>query len=226
MATKAKTAKGVKLYVKLDGTWHRFNEVKAVPPIGETPAKVDVTHLDSNAHEYVKDIPDYSADLTFTMNAQPYVNGGDDEDSNLNLIEMMDKNGSHLFKVEYPGHNLKVEIEGDWSWSMGAGNVSSPMEIEFTIIPRDAPAFSAMGDLKVTLSFDANGGTGTMADVENIDMGTAYSLPESTFTAPEGKIFSRWAINADGSGPKLGLNDTLEMDQSYTVYAIWTDDES
>ena len=45
---------------------------------------------------------------------------------------------------------------------------------------------------KVGVSFDANGGSGTMSSAE-IARGD-YELPECGFTAPEGKIFYRWAI--------------------------------
>ena len=43
---------------------------------------------------------------------------------------------------------------------------------------------------KVTVTFDANGGTGTMADVK-VEKGE-YTLPECTFTAPGTKTFAGW----------------------------------
>ena len=46
---------------------------------------------------------------------------------------------------------------------------------------------------KVTVSFDANGGTGTMANVE-VDKGSEYTLPANGFTAPENKEFAGWEI--------------------------------
>ena len=229
MTTKAKTAKGLKLAVKIDGVKTYFNEVKAVPAIGESPSKVDATHLTSDSHEYIKDIPDYSADLTFTMNAQPYVGGGTAAVSNLNLIEQLDKNGAYEFIVEYPSLNQIVTIVGDWSYSMGAGAVSSIMEIEFTIIPRTAPVFSAYGVTNVTLSFspvsDSGEGTGTM-EAETVAVNTSVSIPASTFTAPEGKMIGSWNTQANAEGTSYNLNDSILMDQSYTLYAIWVEDNS
>ena len=42
-----------------------------------------------------------------------------------------------------------------------------------------------------TVSFNANGGTGTMADVTGVPAG-AYTLPANGFTAPAGKQFKGW----------------------------------
>ena len=44
---------------------------------------------------------------------------------------------------------------------------------------------------KVTISFDPNGGTGTMQPVK-VKAGVDFTLPECTFTPPEGKEFAGW----------------------------------
>jgi len=233
MVTKAKSAKGIKLGVYLNGPSSSpifFKEVKAVPPIGESPVKIDVTHLESDAHEYIKDIPDYSQDLTFTMNAQPYVSDGTAESSNLNLIQSLDKNASYQWIVVYPALNQQVIIVGDWSWNMGAGAVSQAMEAELTIIPRSAPAFTDIGTITYTLSFNpvsASGeGTGEMAS-QTASAGASVTVPACTFTAPEGYVFSTWNTMADGSGSTYSAGvDSITMDSDVTLYAQWIEDTS
>ena len=70
-----------------------------------------------------------------------------------------------------------------------------------------------------TVSFDANGGTGTMENVENVPAG-AFTLPASGFTAPAGKQFGGWATSATGSAiPDASCNVTANM----TFYAVWED---
>lgn len=229
MTTKAQSSKGVKLAVMVDNVKRYFEEVKAVPEIGETPEKIDVTHLTSTAHEYIKDIPDYSADLVFTMNAQPYVTSGAVTASNLNLIESLDKNGSYTWIIEYPQLNQTVSIVGDWSFALGAGAVSQALEINLTIIPRTAPTFMEYGVDSVTLSFSpassSGTGTGSMSSQTVAPM-TRLTVPASTFTAPENKVFGSWNTQADGEGESFNLNDSIVMDQSYTLYAIWANDNS
>ena len=49
---------------------------------------------------------------------------------------------------------------------------------------------------KLTVTFNANGGTGTMDPVKipNGSSDTSYKLPECRFTAPQGKLFDGWLI--------------------------------
>ena len=67
-----------------------------------------------------------------------------------------------------------------------------------------------------TVSFDANGGTGTMADVTGVT--GSYTLPTCTFTAPSGKQFKGWATSASGT-VITGTSITVSADT--TLYAIW-----
>ena len=67
-----------------------------------------------------------------------------------------------------------------------------------------------------TVSFDANGGDGTMSDVTGVS-GT-YALPANSFTAPAGKQFKGWATSADGAVIS-GTSITVSADT--TLYAIW-----
>ena len=69
-----------------------------------------------------------------------------------------------------------------------------------------------------TVTFDANGGTGTM-ESEDGYCGLCI-LPANRFTAPEGKQFLGWAYSADGDV----INKTkIEVLQDITLYAIWVD---
>lgn len=67
--------------------------------------------------------------------------------------------------------------------------------------------------LKVT--FNANGGSGTMAPV-GVTEGE-YSLPECEFTGPEGLGFLGWATTTDGTA----MSGYYEVLGDITFYAIW-----
>lgn len=68
------------------------------------------------------------------------------------------------------------------------------------------------------VSFNANGGTGTMADV--IGVSGDYTLPVCTFTAPDGKQFKGWALTADGA---VITTSTITVSTNVTLYAVWED---
>ena len=67
-----------------------------------------------------------------------------------------------------------------------------------------------------TVSFDANGGTGTMADVTGIS--GSYTLPANGFTAPAGQQFKGWATSASGA---VITDASITVSADTTLYAIW-----
>ena len=69
-----------------------------------------------------------------------------------------------------------------------------------------------------TLTYDANGGEGTMDSVD-YDEGTEVTLADCGFTAPEGKQFKGWATSSDGAETVTSVT----MNGETTVYAIWED---
>ena len=68
-----------------------------------------------------------------------------------------------------------------------------------------------------TVRFNANGGTGTMADVTDVPAG-AYTLPANGFTAPAGKQFKGWSTGASGA---VIAGTTYNVTGDVTLYAIW-----
>ena len=67
---------------------------------------------------------------------------------------------------------------------------------------------------KYTVTFDANGGSGTMNPIDEL-VGN-YDLPTSTFTAPKGKKFKGWSLTNNGE-----IITSLNVNADKTVYAIW-----
>ena len=72
---------------------------------------------------------------------------------------------------------------------------------------------------EVTISFDPNGGTGTMQPMK-VKSGENFTLPECTFTPPEGKEFAGW-LAANGTVYPAGNVATFSIDQ--TLKATWKD---
>ena len=72
---------------------------------------------------------------------------------------------------------------------------------------------------EVTISFDPNGGTGTMQSMK-VKSGENFTLPECTFTPPEGKEFAGW-LAVNGNVYPAGNVATFSIDQSFK--ATWKD---
>lgn len=71
-----------------------------------------------------------------------------------------------------------------------------------------------------TISFNSNGGSGSMDDVEKT-YNTTYKLPACTFTRPTDKIFDHWAAGStSGTSYAAGAEYTMGAG-NITFYAIW-----
>lgn len=86
------------------------------------------------------------------------------------------------------------------------------------IVPSLSTAFaSAMDEAqKVTLSFDANGGSGEMPPA-TLSVGQPFALPENGFTPPEGQSFQAWEI----AGMEYQPGDNVTLSGDTVLTAVW-----
>ena len=71
----------------------------------------------------------------------------------------------------------------------------------------------------VTLSFDANGGEGTMA-AQLFEAGISQAIAANTFTR-DGYVFNGWNTAANGSGTSYTDKQSITISQDITLYAQW-----
>ncbi len=111
------------------------------------------------------------------------------------------------------------EFSADWTTWTGStnelsvtNNASAQFRIQ-SIVVTHAPASAE----KYSISFNSNGGTGTMAGLS--DQSGTYKLPACSFTAPSGKAFAGW--KADNSGDLLPVNHSYSLTSDVEFYAQW-----
>ena len=75
------------------------------------------------------------------------------------------------------------------------------------------------GAAEITISFNPNGGTGSMQPMK-VKSGENFTLPECTYTPPEGKEFAGW-LAVNGNVYPAGEVATFSIDQ--TLKATWKD---
>jgi hypothetical protein len=73
-----------------------------------------------------------------------------------------------------------------------------------------------------TITFDANGGSGSMAETGEYYVGDAYTLPACTFTPPASAgvdqyRFSRWLVG----GIEYAVGETVELSANTVIIAQW-----
>lgn len=117
-----------------------------------------------------------------------------------------------------------VVSNGEGSW-VTLENVNPGAE--YTMPGKNIQIKAVWTQNQVTVSFDANGGTGTMAPIQKgYNTYLNYKAINCTFTAPENMKFAGWALSADGpvindsTDPKMSA--IASADDTVTLYAIWT----
>lgn len=73
----------------------------------------------------------------------------------------------------------------------------------------------------VTISFNGNGGKGSM-DSAVLTKGATYYLPESSFAAPANMTFDAWSVNGERKNPR----DPIVVNDNITVTALWKSNDT
>ena len=74
-----------------------------------------------------------------------------------------------------------------------------------------------------TITFDPNGGSGSMASVTR-KCGESYTFPACSFTPPQGKVFDMWqAHNVGGGTFQYDPGETIGVYNDIEVKALWKD---
>ena len=107
-----------------------------------------------------------------------------------------------------------------FKWLGSDGNLYAPGDNVPAVVTRLTVQFDSSSH-SVTITFNGNGGTGTMDSV-TVKAGANYTLPACGFTEPEGKQFNGWSTSADGS---VISGTTYEVSSDTTFYAIWESKE-
>ena len=122
----------------------------------------------------------------------------------------------------FAGWNTKADGSGKLFTKTGAAH-----KVQFTAADIDengeAHLYAQWTANKYTVTFDANGGTGTMDDQE-FTYDVKQALTANTFSRT-GYTFKEWTTNADGTGDKYADKATvknLATEGTVTLYAQWT----
>ena len=74
-----------------------------------------------------------------------------------------------------------------------------------------------------TITFNANGGTGSMSpNPATVNRNSNFTIPSNTFTAPSGRVFHNWNTQANGGGSTFVPGQVMSnVTQNWTLFAQW-----
>ena len=179
---------------------HNVDLKAEAPRAGESAKDPKVTPVDSKA-KYVVEHADWRVSGSMTVYTGTFEPG---KKYDLNVV-VTPKAGYHLDGLD----DLKATVNGmkiEKMFNYANGN------------KRILVATFTVEDL-ITISFDPNGGTGTMQPMK-VKSGEKFKLPECTFTPPEGKEFAGWLAE---TGRVYPAGDIVSSVGSSVLKATWKD---
>lgn len=106
-----------------------------------------------------------------------------------------------------------------WSTSRDGSGVAYKPATVMKIIA-DVTFYAQWEKNKVTVSFNANGGSGTMDSI-SVDQSETVTLPQNEFTKI-GYVFKEWNTTQDGSGVAYQNGQATEVYEDLSLYAMWS----
>ena len=178
--------------------------------------KFDFTKpVNANIRLYAKWTKKTPPPTQYTLTAS--VNGGHGSVSPTNETKNAGETVTLTFAPD-PGYELDEVTVNDTETGVMSNVLNVTMDGDKTVVVK----FKAVGTppigTPVTITFDKNGGNGTMADVTK-NKGESFTLPACTFTPPAGKEFKAWQV--DGTEKNVGDNIVLNGDK--IIKAVWKD---
>lgn len=164
----------------------------------QTPKEITVTNTGNDA----------TGDLNVTLSG---ANADSFTLSKTEISSITDTDGTDTFTVK-PNTDLDAGTYTATVTVTGMNIVSRSFDVSFTV--SSAATY--------TVKFNANGGSGTMADM-TVNVGAHPALAENTFTRA-GYEFIGWNDQSDGSGTNYADKDsapTANAGESITLYAKW-----
>ena len=137
------------------------------------------------------------------------------------------------------GSMASVQVEKGQKYTLPECGFTAPKGNEFSKWNKGAPGKEITVNedtvitarwklIKLTVTFDANGGAGAMKAVK-VKYGTEYTLPKCRFTAPSGKVFDKWDKGAAGKKIKVTKDlvikakwKNIPVKRSYTFFGKMT----
>jgi uncharacterized repeat protein (TIGR02543 family) len=138
--------------------------------------------------------------------------------------------GSSVTVRENDGGTVQIALTrtgytfGGWNTRAdGTGSNYTAGTGQFTFSAQNQTLFARWIPIAYTVTFNNNGGSGSMA-VQNTLHGVTTSLNmfnTGTLVAPTGKVFGGWTTNANGSGTAYADGAPITPTGSITLFARW-----
>ncbi len=213
---------------------------------GETysVASPSITHYFPDQATVSGTMPGETVTVTVTyVSYQVHINVYYKSRSTVTLVQQFDKYVDYAtLTAHYTGSNLPlvISLQGQTNYTLGwktTDYAASDLVQNGTtgLIPTiSSTSYSYVVDVVLkappnntsyTVTYNSNGGTGTMIDPNSPYADDAsFTVLANSFTAPTGQHFAGWNTQSDGFGTPYLVGSTYSIIGNITLYAQWEDD--
>ncbi|MDR0635496.1 MAG: InlB B-repeat-containing protein [Treponema sp.] len=124
--------------------------------------------------------------------------------------------GSGLTKAGYTFSGWNTSASG--TGTLYAAGASFTVTADITLY---ATWIVASG-IQYTVTYDANGGSGTAPPAQTVNSGAAITLADGSGLTNSGYTFSEWNTSADGAGTPYASGASFTVTSDITLYAKWS----
>lgn len=126
-------------------------------------------------------------------------------------------------------HNTLIAPEDkifkEWNTESSGAGTSYAAGQSDVVVNSKLDLYAIWIDDLVTIHFEANGGEGSVSDIQVLRDNNQVLPPAEAYTAPEGKEFLEWNTTSAGNGTAYDASATIQPHNNMTLYAIWIDKE-
>ena len=152
----------------------------------------------------------YTSSRSFTCTisgtGQPTVSGSISSAKRVGVLTKAIKSATYTWNRASTAQTIAIKTV-----LKGGGESTTSSRSESIYIPALAPA---------TITFNANGGSGTVPSAISTYVGVANTIPSNSLTRT-GYTFNGWNTASDGSGTAYATGSTITPSGNVTLYAQW-----
>jgi uncharacterized repeat protein (TIGR02543 family) len=110
---------------------------------------------------------------------------------------------------------------GGWNTQSNGGGTNYAVGATFTVTGNVTLYAKWQSEVQYTVTYNANGASGTAPATQTFDPGTEITLPGAGAMTNLGKMFEGWNTNAGGTGTSYAEGAAYTVTANITFYAQW-----
>ena len=126
--------------------------------------------------------------------------------------------------ITIPGNgslSYSGKIFGGWNTQRNGGGTNYSAGIVYTVTGNVMLYAKWNSEIQYTLTYHANGGSGTAPSAQTVDPGTEITIQDKGTLIYSGRKFGGWNTQTNGMGTSYAADDVYTVNGNVTLYAKW-----